>query len=176
MASGASWADAWGPGVTAGPPRGNGRNGLVQDPDGRRWKAWEIVAVVLGFLIFWPIGLAFLLFKLWGGRAMAWKREHGHEFSWGCGRRHHSARDGLRGTTGNFAFEEYKAAELERLEKERQRLADEQRAFGEFLEELKRSKDREEFDRFMARRRAARQGDPSHAESRPGETGGPATA
>ncbi|TCT13485.1 uncharacterized protein DUF2852 [Tepidamorphus gemmatus] len=171
MASGASWADAWGPGVTAGPPRATAGKGLVRDPDGRRWKGWEIAAVILGFLIFWPIGLAFLVFKLWGGRAMAWKREHGHEFSWACGRRHRSTRDGLRASTGNSAFEEYKAAELERLERERQRLADEQRAFGEFLEELKRSKDREEFDRFMARRREARSDGP-----RPDETGGPATA
>src|SRR5262249_6788804 len=58
-------------------------------------------------------------------------------------------------STGNFAFEEYRRRELERLEAERRRLDDEARAFAEFVEELKRAKDREEFDAFMARRRAA---------------------
>ena len=51
-----------------------------------------------------------------------------------------------------MAFDEYKAGELERLERERQRLAEEQKAFGDFLDELKRKQDREEFDRFMASR------------------------
>jgi hypothetical protein len=39
------------------------------------------------------------------------------------------------------------------LEEERRRLDEEAKAFGTFVEELKRAKDREEFDAFMARRR-----------------------
>jgi len=60
--------------------------------------------------------------------------------------------------TGNFAFEEYRRRELERLEAERRRLDDEARALAEFVEELKRAKDREEFDAFMARSRATPSG------------------
>ena len=56
--------------------------------------------------------------------------------------------------TGNWAFEEYRQRELERLEEERRRLDEESRAFAEFVEELKRAKDREEFDAFMAKRRS----------------------
>jgi hypothetical protein len=55
--------------------------------------------------------------------------------------------------TGNSAFDEYRRSELKRLEEERRRLDEEARAFGDFVEELKRAKDREEFDAFMARRR-----------------------
>src|SRR5215218_8087501 len=56
-------------------------------------------------------------------------------------------------STGNFAFEEYRRRELERLEEERRRLDEEATAFAYFVEELKRAKDRDEFDAFMAKRR-----------------------
>jgi hypothetical protein len=60
--------------------------------------------------------------------------------------------------TGNAAFEEYRRNELRRLEEERRKLDEEARAFRDFVEELKRAKDREEFDAFMAKRRAERNG------------------
>ena len=55
--------------------------------------------------------------------------------------------------SGNAAFDEYRRRELERLEEERRRLVEEAKAFAEFVEELKRAKDREEFDAFMQKRR-----------------------
>jgi hypothetical protein len=55
--------------------------------------------------------------------------------------------------SGNSAFDAYRAQELERLEAERRKLDEEQRAFGEFLDRLKKAKDQEEFDRFMSERR-----------------------
>jgi hypothetical protein len=159
MASGASWAEAWGPGVHAGNGHSEDASGETRGRGcgrgeglsfiGRKWRPWELVAMILGFVVFWPIGLAILFWKLWGGDMCKFKahaREHAH--SW----RRESRHSGLRRDTGNMAFDEYKAAELERLERERQRLAEEQKAFGEFLDELKRKKDREEFDRFMASR------------------------
>jgi hypothetical protein len=35
---------------------------------GSRWSAFEIIAMVLGFIVFWPIGLAILGYKLWHRR------------------------------------------------------------------------------------------------------------
>ena len=52
----------------------------------------------------------------------------------------------------NHAFEDYKRATLERLEAERRKLAEEERAFADFLRELRNARDREEFDRFMQSR------------------------
>jgi hypothetical protein len=59
-----------------------------------------------------------------------------------------SARDwwGAPRSSGNRAFDEYKEETLRRLEEE-------QREFREFLERLRFSKDRAEFDQFMAERR-----------------------
>lgn len=48
-------------------------------------------------------------------------------------------------TSGNQAFDEYRAETLRRLEEER-------RAFQEYLDRLRMAKDRAEFDEFMAER------------------------
>ena len=49
-------------------------------------------------------------------------------------------------SSGNRAFDEYKADTLKRLE-------DEQREFREFLQRLRFARDRAEFDQFMSERR-----------------------
>ena len=49
-------------------------------------------------------------------------------------------------TSGNRAFDDYRAETLRRLE-------DEQRGFQEFLSRLRLAKDKAEFDQFMAERR-----------------------
>ena len=49
-------------------------------------------------------------------------------------------------SSGNRAFDDYRAETLKRLEEE-------QREFKEFLERLRFAKDRAEFDQFMAERR-----------------------
>ena len=51
-------------------------------------------------------------------------------------------------TTGNAAFDEYRAETLRRLEEE-------QNDFSSFLERLRFAKDKAEFDQFMAERRQA---------------------
>jgi hypothetical protein len=119
--------------------------------------AW-IALMILGFMAWWPLGLAVLAFLMGSGRM-------------GCGRygshwEHKMTRlqdkmdrvrqrmDRVGGGTwwgqspssGNRAFDEYKADTLQRLEEE-------QREFREFLARLRFAKDRAEFDQFMAERR-----------------------
>jgi hypothetical protein len=107
--------------------------------------AW-IALIVAGFITFWPVGLVTLLFVVVSGRARAWRMEaRGRWYnmeSGGCGwgaKRHHAS-------SGNAAFDEYRAETIKRLE-------DEQKEFVEYLEKLRRAKDKAEFDQFMADRR-----------------------
>ncbi|MGB3810428.1 MAG: DUF2852 domain-containing protein [Parvibaculum sp.] len=100
--------------------------------------AW-IALMVIGFILFWPVGLGILFYLIWSGKMQAWKREHGY----GCS----SAKFRRHGSTGNSAFDAYRDETLKRMEEE-------QKAFGEFLERLRRAKDQAEFDQFMAERRA----------------------
>jgi hypothetical protein len=59
--------------------------------------------------------------------------------------------------SGNIAFEEWRRAELARLERERRELAATHREFIDFVRDLRRAKDRDEFDRFMNAFKAGRQ-------------------
>ena len=56
--------------------------------------------------------------------------------------------------SGNAAFDDYKRAELDKIEALRRKLEEDQKAFGDFVERLRRAKDQEEFERFMAERNA----------------------
>ncbi len=111
--------------------------------DERGRGAW-IAAMVLGFVLFWPVGLVILFYALWtrrlgGGCGRARRRHEGPGLS-----EVHAA---LR-PSGNSAFDAYKSATLRRLEEE-------QEAFEAFLERLRAAKDRAEFDQFMAERASA---------------------
>jgi len=107
--------------------------------------AW-IALLVLGFIIWWPLGLGTLAYLIWSGRMGCWKR--GEVSRWN-GERMKDAANWWRQPppSGNRAFDEYRADTLRRLEEE-------QREFREFLERLRVAKDKTEFDAFMAERRA----------------------
>ena len=115
-------------------------------------RAGEIAGIILGFIFAWPLALAYLIWKLAGYPMPAeWRSYLERTFASPFEGSFRSAAP--FGGTGNSAFDDYRRAELQRLEEERRRLDEEAKAFGTFVEELKRAKDREEFDAFMARRR-----------------------
>ena len=69
--------------------------------------------------------------------------------------RHARQRHGQHFTeSGNVAFDEYRNRELKRLDEERRRLEQERRDFEAYVQNLRRAKDQEEFNRFMADRDA----------------------
>lgn len=90
--------------------------------------AW-IAAMVLGFILIWPLGLAILFYMIWSGRM-------------GCSSSRWGRRSGAKAAR-NSAFEEYRQDTLRRLEEE-------QEAFSSFLDRLRHAKDRAEFDQFKA--------------------------
>lgn len=107
--------------------------------------AW-IAVMVLGFIFFWPIGLALLAYMIWSKRMFTGTcsakarhhHHHNHQHS------HMAQRHGFP-PTGNGAFDAYKAETL-------QRLMDEQEQFEAFLDRLRDAKDKQEFDQFMDER------------------------
>jgi hypothetical protein len=107
--------------------------------DQRGKPAW-IAAMILGFIAFWPIGLAVLAYMIWA-----------RKFGGGCsGRYHRMHRTHSFRSSGNTAFDAYKAETLRRLQEE-------QDAFEAFLKRLREAKDKTEFDQFMEdRERSAR--------------------
>jgi hypothetical protein len=134
------------------------------------WYAWHsvkplwIAAMVIGFIFFWPIGLALLLFGLWSKRMAFWGcgryggwqsngwQQQGGPPPWAgwksfwCGGGGERARPSASATSGNRAFDEYRTETLRRLEEE-------QKEFAGFLDRLRFAKDKAEFDQFMNERR-----------------------
>ena len=120
--------------------------------------AW-IGVTILGFILFWPVGLAILAYIIWSGRMGCWKRFGMDDMGRARGRWYGpSGGSGWRRpeSSGNHAFDEYRAETLRRLEAE-------QKEFFEFLERLRQAKDKAEFDQFMADRARRPQGPESHS-------------
>jgi hypothetical protein len=133
-------------------------------------RPFWIVTMILGFVLFWPLGLAALAFLIWSGkmgfcsydRSERWQRKmermqgkmermrerfetgFGRGGPWGGPFGGFNARP-----SGNAAFDEYRQETLRRLEEE-------QGEFQDFLSRLRMAKDKAEFDQFMAERRAPR--------------------
>ena len=123
-------------------------------------RSLEIGAIVVGFIYWWPVGLALVAWKIAGYPAFAELRDTARRTMSDLGEARPVSRFARafeaashRDSTGNAAFDAYRSAELDRLEAQRRALAEESRAFAAFVEELKRAKDREQFDAFMAKRR-----------------------
>ena len=129
---------------------------LTEQLDDIGKPAW-IALTVVSFILFWPLGLVLLGFLIGSGRMACWTHSNGERWQrrmqrmqrrmermqaagerWGGG--------GFRASSGNGAFDEYRAETLRRLEEE-------QREFKEFLDRLRHAKDKAEFDEFMAERR-----------------------
>lgn len=151
--------------------------GVVTRLDDMGKPAW-IGLLIVSFYFFPPLTLALLVFLFWssrfgcGGSARwseqreSWSEqrarwsEHWNERMGGCG----GGGGGGGGSwgrgrpSGNNAFDEYRQQTLRRLE-------DEQREFKDYLERLRRAKDKAEFDQFMAER--GRRGDTPDREAQP---------
>jgi Protein of unknown function (DUF2852) len=122
--------------------------------------AW-IALTVLGFMAWWPVGLAVLAFTIGSGR-MGCGYRGGNDRWQHKMERMQSKMDWMRSkmsgdnpagspwssapSSGNRAFDDYRTETLRRLE-------DEQREFKDFLERLRFAKDKTEFDAFMNERR-----------------------
>ena len=97
--------------------------------DERGRVAW-IAAMILGFVVFWPLGLALLAYMIWSKRMFS------------CSNRRDNRARYYAPSTGNSAFDAYREETLKRLE-------DEHREFVDFLQKLREAKDKAEFDQFM---------------------------
>ena len=96
--------------------------------------AW-IAALVLAFILVWPLGLALLAYMIWSKKMSC--SSHGNR----------SCRRQTSRPTGNSAFDAYRDDTIRRLEEEQQN-------FEAFLQRLRHARDKAEFDQFMEERAA----------------------
>ena len=110
--------------------------GLGEEGGERNGMGAWMIAMVFGFIFFWPIGLALLAYMIWSKKM----------FGMSCNLRTSAERNHtMMATSGNSAFDAYKEDNLNRLERE-------QDQFHAFLDRLRQAKDKAEFDQFMDER------------------------
>ncbi len=130
------------------------------------WSPFTVLAMVLGFMVYWPVGLAVLAYILWGarfgfsgGQAGQWfnRQKAWAGFCQNAQQRGFERRNGWssfgpssgNSASGNAAFDAYREEQLKRLDEERRRLDEEVNEFHDYLRNLHMARDREEFDRFL---------------------------
>jgi hypothetical protein len=132
--------------------------------------AW-IALTVLGLIFFWPLGLLLLGYLIGSGRMGCWGPHSAERWQHKMDRMQRRMQEKMQRmqggggfwggpaysqSSGNRAFDDYRAETLRRLEEE-------QREFREFLDRLRQAKDKAEFDQFMAERRRS-EGPATHAQ------------
>lgn len=116
------------------------------------WAPLNIFLMVVGFVLFWPLGLAMLAYNIWGHKLGEFKADMKKSFAvqtdWMTGNPDRAATK-----TGNAAFDAFRESELARLEEERAKLDEMRQEFDDHLDSLRKARDQEEFDRFMSQRK-----------------------
>ncbi len=113
-----------------------------------RWSGTNIAVMVIGFIVFWPIGLALLAWIMSGRDVrdlpatikMLWNQYFG-----GMGK---EAR--VMSGSDNIVFNEYQQTQYDRISEIKNEIRERSRRFRDFSMQAKRRADQEEFDQFMA--------------------------
>lgn len=117
------------------------------------WTPVTIAMMIIGFIVWWPLGLAMIAYIVWGDRLDHFKEEANRATDNMTGM---FARRGgsfsAHARSGNVAFDEWREEELKRLDEKRRELETMRAEFDDYARELRRAKDQEEFDTFMAHR------------------------
>ena len=117
---------------------------------GGNWSGFNIAAMVLGFIFFWPLGL-FILFWNISGRSVK-------ELPSSVRRLWNNVTGGWGGDTGfhttdsseNVVFNEYQQTQYDRIQEIKDEIKARSTRFRNFRDDAKRRADQEEFDRFMS--------------------------
>ncbi len=137
----------------------------VESSSGRSWKSWEsaaekngkksnwscmnITGMVLGFILFWPVGL-FILFWILSGRNVqelpaAIKRKWSEKFGGGK-----MTVMNERDDSGNSVFNAFQQTQYDRISEIKEEIRERARRFAEYRADAQRRADEAEFNQFMA--------------------------
>ena len=115
---------------------------------GRRghWTGGNIAAMVIGFVLFWPVGLLILFWTMSGRNVRDLpgairEKWAGFAGQWGRGSRY---------STNNVVFNEFQQTQYDRIREIKDEIKERSSRFNEFRADAKRRADEEEFNSFMA--------------------------
>jgi len=126
-------------------PAASGRN---------KWSGINIAGMVLGFVLFWPVGLIVLGWILSGRDVrdlfVLVKDKVAHVMPFRGGRSGLGAFDmDFRSHSDNVVFDEYQQTQHDRIQEIKDEISERSKRFGDFRAAAKRRADKEEFEQFM---------------------------
>lgn len=117
---------------------------------GGNWSGFNIAAMVLGFIVFWPIGLFLMFWNMSGRSIKAIPEGFRHFKSKVTGGWKSSDWDNVVDVSDNVVFNEYQETQSDRIREIKEEMKNRSRRFSAYREEAKRRADEEEFNRFMS--------------------------
>ena len=109
------------------------------------WSTTNILALVLGFVIFWPIGLFFLYWIIKGRNIKDIPRSLSSKWSASPSNWFKKSH-----TTDNVVFNEYQETQYDRIHEIKEEIRDRDERFTRFRDDIKRRADEAEFKEFMS--------------------------
>lgn len=130
------------------------KTGSGHDARQSNWSAINILTMVVGFVIFWPLGL-FMIYWIVTGRHASelpaasrrlWSRLSG---LWSSGGFRFTGHDSVE-TSHNAVFDRFQQTQYDRISEIRDEINERARRFAEFRAQARERSDAEEFNQFMA--------------------------
>jgi len=106
------------------------------------WSGFNIAAMVVSFVFFWPIGLLVLFWILSGREA--------RELPAAIADKWRGFRAGSGEGSSNVVFNDFQQTQYDRINEIKHEIKQRAERFNAFREDVKRRADQEEFNRFMA--------------------------
>lgn len=117
---------------------------------GTSWSRINIAAMVVGFVLFWPVGL-FILYWIVTGRDVRELPQWIHQL-WSTLTGTWNGNKGFSRDprSDNVVFNEFQQTQYDRIREIKEEIKERSRRFADFRANAKRRADKEEFNRFMA--------------------------
>ena len=135
-------------GSTVDQPERRSRGYCCGNWSGRgNWSGLNIAAMVVGFMVFWPIGLLILYWIIKGRSVKELPQGIREQWSKMTG----SRRGNGDGPSDNVVFNEFQQTQYDRIREIKDEIKERSRRFAAFRANAKRRADEEEFNRFMSK-------------------------
>ncbi|MGU9956983.1 MAG: DUF2852 domain-containing protein [Arenicellales bacterium WSBS_2016_MAG_OTU3] len=114
------------------------------------WSGTNIACMVLGFILFWPIGLFVLYWIVTGRNVKELPQAIRHQWSKVTRRSSDNGDFHANGRSANVVFDEFQQTQFDRIRELKEEIKERSRRFSEYRSNAKRHSDEEEFERFMS--------------------------
>lgn len=118
--------------------------------NGSNWSGANIATMVLGFVLFWPIGLFVLWWIMIGRDVRDIPQWFYQQWTWVTGMRNGNLSFVEGGNSDNVVFNEFQQTQHDRIREIKEEIKARAHRFTDFRADVKRRADEEEFNRFMA--------------------------